>query len=159
MAKPKYIESPERLWELFTQYVEHERKSPLFKREYVGKDGVEVDTPLQVPITFEGFECYLWDLGIINDLGDYSSNKNDKYSEFSTIIIRIRQNCFVQNFKGASVGLFNPNIIAKKLGLIDKTENKNENNNAHSGELVVTVKSSGIPLASKESDVDTTRNK
>ena len=159
MAKPKYIESPERLWELFTQYVEHERKSPLFKREYVGKDGVEVDTPLQVPITFEGFECYLWDLGIINDLGDYSKNDDNRYKDYAPIITRIRQNCFVQNFKGASVGLFNPNIIAKKLGLIDKTENKNENTNTHSGELVVTVKSSGIPLASKESDVDTTRDK
>ena len=92
-------ESPERLWELFTQYVDHERKSPLFKREYVGKDGIEVDTPLQVPITFEGFECYLWDLGIINDLGDYASNKDGRYTNYATIITRIRQNCFVQNFK------------------------------------------------------------
>jgi hypothetical protein len=36
--------------------------------------------------------------------------------------MRIRQNCFVQNFKGASVGLFNANIIAKKLGLIEKSQ-------------------------------------
>lgn len=135
MAKPKYIESPERLWELFTQYVDHERKSPLFKREYVGKDGNEVDTPLQVPITFEGFECYLWDLGIINDLGDYASNKDGRYTNYATIITRIRQNCFVQNFKGASVGLFNPNIIAKKLGLIDKSESKVDSDNKH--EIVV----------------------
>ena len=135
MAKPKYIESPERLWELFTQYVDHERKSPLFKREYVGKDGIEVDTPLQVPITFEGFECYLWDLGIINDLGDYASNKDGRYTNYATIITRIRQNCFVQNFKGASVGLFNPNIIAKKLGLIDKSESKVDSDNKH--EIVV----------------------
>ena len=123
MPKPKKIESPEVLWQHFLDYVEYERKNPLYKREYVGRNGQEVDTPLQVPITFEGFECYLWDLGIISHLSDYSANTNGNYDEYSTIITRIKQNCFVHNFKGASVGVFNHNIIARKLGLIDKQEN------------------------------------
>jgi hypothetical protein len=122
MAKHKYIETPEKLWEYFLEYVEKERNSPMLKREYVGKDGIEVDTPLQVPITFEGFECYLQDQNIIEDLGKYSANTDKAYTEYVTIITRIRQNCFVQNFKGASVGLFNANIIAKKLGLIEKMQ-------------------------------------
>ena len=98
------------------------RSSPLYRRDYVGKDGDERDTPLQVPITFEGFECYLADEGIIQDLGDYSKNDGNRYNDYAPIITRIRKNCFVQNFKGASVGLFNANIIAKKLGLIEKSE-------------------------------------
>lgn len=122
--KQKYIESPEKLWEYFTQFVEHEKNSPMFKVEYVGKEGQMVNTPLQVPITFEGFECWLADNGIINDLGDYSSNKGGAYESYSTIITRIRNNCFSQNFKGAAVGLFNANLIAKKLGLSEKTESK-----------------------------------
>ncbi len=61
---------------------------------------------------------------IINDLGDYAKNKDDRYTEFAPIITRVRRNCFVQNFKGASVGLFNANLIAKKLGLIEKVEQK-----------------------------------
>lgn len=120
MARPqgtKNIPTPEKLWELFCAYVEHERQRPMFKVEYVGKDGNRVDTPLQVPITFEGFQCYLADLDVIQDLGDYSNEKNESYKDFRPIITRIRNNCFVQNFKGASVGLFNANIIAKKLGL------------------------------------------
>lgn len=121
-TKQKYIETPEKLWELFCAYVEHERKSPMFKREYVGKDGEPVDTALQVPIIFEGFECWLADQGIISDLGDYSSNKGGAYDSYSTIITRIRNNCFSQNFKGAAVGLFNANLIAKKLGLADKID-------------------------------------
>ncbi len=127
MARPhgtKYIETPEKMWELFEAYVKHESDSPMYKVEYVGKDGDRVNTPLQVPITFEGFECWLWDNDYIKaGLGDYASNKNESYSDYSTIITRIRQNCFAQNFKGASVGLFNANIIAKKLGLVEKTEN------------------------------------
>ena len=122
MGKHKYIETPEKMWELFQEYVDNERRNPLYKREYVGKDGNEVDTPLQVPITFEGFECYLQDKDIIEHLSDYAANKDDKYKDYSTIITRIRQNCFVQNFKGASVGLFNANLIARKIGLKEQTE-------------------------------------
>jgi len=122
MGKHKYIETPEKLWELFESYVLHEKQNPMYKQEYVGKDGRTELTPLETPITFEGFECYLMDQGIIQDLGHYSNNKDERYSEYVTIITRIRKNCFVHNFRGASVGLFNANIIAKKLGLSEKVE-------------------------------------
>jgi hypothetical protein len=147
---PKYIETPEKLWKLFTDYVEHEKSKPMYKTEYVGKDGNMVLTPLQVPITFEGFECYLGDLNIIQDLGDYSCNRDESYTEFIPVIRRIRNNCFVQNFKGASVGLFNHAIIAKKLGLIDKTQNENNNTNR-----VINIQtiSSDSPLSSNEGDI------
>jgi hypothetical protein len=118
----KYIKTPEIMWDLFCEYVEYERSHPMYKREYVGRDGNPVDTPLETPITFEGFECYLQNKGVINDLGDYSSNRNGAYSEYSTILTRIKNNCFVHNLKGASVGLFNASIIAKKLGLIEKQQ-------------------------------------
>jgi hypothetical protein len=122
MTRPKKIETPEVLWKLFEEYCEHERNSPMYKVEYVGKDGQKVLTPLQVPITFEGFECYLADKGIVQDLGDYSKNDNGRYTDYAPIITRIRKNCFTQNFKGASVGVFNSNLIAKKLGLTEKQE-------------------------------------
>jgi len=122
MPKHKYIETPEKLWDLFEQYVIHEKDNPMFKVEYVGKDGRIEKTPLETPITFEGFECYLEDRGIISHLSNYSANKDDKYIEYLTIITRIKRNCFVHNFRGASVGLFNANLIAKKLGLIDKQQ-------------------------------------
>ena len=122
MAKHKYIESPDKLWELFEAYVLNEKQNPMYKQEYVGKDGRTELTPLETPITFEGFECYLEDKGIINDLGNYSSNLNKAYTEYLPIITRIKRNCFVHNFRGASVGLFNANIIAKKLGLSERSE-------------------------------------
>lgn len=152
MAKHKYIETPDKLWELFCDYISHEKEHPMFKREYVGKDGDPVDTALQVPITFEGFECWLADERVIQDLGDYSSDKQERYKEYATIITRIRKNCFAQNFKGAAVGLFHANLIAKKLGLVDKTENKNENNNINRN-ITVEVIPSEAPIASNESEI------
>jgi hypothetical protein len=127
MAKHKYIESPEQLWELFEDYRKHEKLNPMIKNEYVGKDGNAVETELETPVTFEGFECYLSDKGIIQDLGDYSKNKEQRYTEYAPIITRIQKNCFVHNYKGAAVGLFNANLVARKLGISEKTENKNEN--------------------------------
>lgn len=126
MGKHKYIESPEKLWDYFTEYVLHELQSPMYKIEYVGRMGEEKNTPLQVPITFEGFECWLADKDIIQDLGDYSKDDDNRYTDYAPIITRIRKNCFVQNFKGAAVGLFNPNLIARKLGLVEKASNENK---------------------------------
>jgi hypothetical protein len=118
----KYIESPERLKELFKEYVQHERDNPMYKTEYVGKDGRIEKTPMLTPITFEGFEDYLAEREIINDLGDYSKNKENRYTEYAPIIAYIRNHCFVYNFKGAAVKLFDPNLIARKLGIKDGTD-------------------------------------
>ena len=125
MAKHKYIETPEKLLELFKEYVKHESENPLFRRDYVGKEGTPTDTPLATPITFDGFEIYLFENGIISDLGHYSSNKEERYNEYVPIITYIRKFCFVNNFKGASVKLFDPNLIARKLGLKEQVEQTN----------------------------------
>lgn len=146
----KYISSPEEMWKHFELYVEHEAKSPMYKREYVGKDGNEVDTPLQVPITMEGFECYLADKGILKDLCDYKANRDGKYSDYVDVMRRIASNCFVQNFKGAAVGLWNARIIAMKLGLTEKTSNENTNINRN---ITVEVYNSPVPIANSENDV------
>lgn len=122
----KYL-TPAELWEHFEAYVVKEREAPWIKVEYAGKDGEEKHTPLQVPITFEGFECYLQDKDIISHLSDYSANTDGAYKDYIPVIARIRNNCFVQNFKGASVGAFNASIIAKKLGLIERV-NQNVTN-------------------------------
>jgi hypothetical protein len=125
MARPvgtKNIESPERLWQLFKAYVKHESDNPMYRVDYVGKDGNEKHTPLETPITFMGFECWLADQEIITDLSHYSANTDGAYDDYRTIITRIQNNCFVHNFKGAAVGLFNANLIARKLGISDKQD-------------------------------------
>jgi hypothetical protein len=122
MGRPKNIKTPEILWKLFEDYVKHEAENPMHKVEYVGKEGRVEKTPLETPITFMGFECWLWDNDYINNLSDYQKNKDERYTEFAPIITRITQNCYVHNFKGASVGIFNANIIARKLGLTEKQE-------------------------------------
>jgi hypothetical protein len=90
--------------------------------EYVGKEGKQVKTPLETPVTFDGFEVYLFQKGIISDLGHYSRNKDERYSEYVPIIAYIRKHCYIHNFKGAAVKLFDPNLIARKLGIKDSSD-------------------------------------
>lgn len=127
MTKLKYV-TPEELWNHFADYVEKERTAPWIKIEYAGKDGDQKETPLIVPITFEGFECYLQDKEILSTLCDYSQNRDNAYEDYIPVIARIRNNCFVQNFKGAAVGAFKEGIIGKKLGLAERI-NQNVTNN------------------------------
>jgi hypothetical protein len=122
MGNHKYIETPEKLRELFKEYVQHERDNPMYKIEYVGKDGRVEKTPLLTPITFEGFQDYVSERDIVKDLKDYASDKDGRYSDYAPIIAYIRNHCFVYNFKGAAVKLFDPNLIARKLGIKDGTD-------------------------------------
>jgi len=120
--KQKYIATPEILWQYFLDYVTHEADNPWLKIDYVGQQANKVIIPLATPITFEGFECYLWGLDIIDDLGSYSANRDGRYSSYVPIIKQIRHHCYVQNFRGAAAGAFNANLIARKLGIKDQVD-------------------------------------
>ena len=120
MSTEKSIESPEKLWELFEDFVKHEQEQPWEIQEFVGHTGKEVTKKFQVPILWEAFEVWLADQDVITTLKDYSSNRDGRYKEYVPIVARIRNYIFANNLKGASVGVFQQNIIARKLGLIDK---------------------------------------
>lgn len=128
MARPKgtkYIETPERMWELFEDYKTHVKSNPRTKVEYVGKDGSKVSTPLETPLTIEGFENYVADKGVIQDLGDYFANTNNNYSCYSTICSRIKRKIRQDQIEGGMVGQYNPSITQRLNGLTDKSEVKN----------------------------------
>lgn len=125
-GRPRIFESPEHLWDCFMDYVEKEAENPWLKVDYVGQKGDKVLIPLATPVTFEGFECYLFAEGICSDLGHIASNRNNAYDNFVTIIRQIRGYCFNQNLKGAAVGAFNANLIARKLGIKDQVDSSVE---------------------------------
>lgn len=135
MAKHKYIESPEKLLELFKEYQQYQKDNPIYKQDFVGKDANEVQRQLERPLSWVGFESYLFNMEIIGDLGDYESNKDGRYEEYATIISRIKRFIQTDQFEGATVGIYKENIISRMLGLVDKSENKNDNNNVNSGTM------------------------
>lgn len=122
MGKNKYIESPEKLWELFEAYRNQVKSKPFVKNGFAGKDADEVFFKLEKPLTLEGFENYCEEIGVINGLGDYFSNKDGKYSDYSAICSRIRRNIRQDQIEGGLAGIYNPSITQRLNGLVDKTQ-------------------------------------
>jgi len=122
MGKSKYIETPEKMWELFTLYVKDIKDKPRTKVEYVGKDGERVKTPLERPLTLDGFNNYLADNNIIDGAEHYFTNTNNIYAEYLGVCSRIRRVVRQDQIEGGMVGQYNPSITQRLNGLTDKSE-------------------------------------
>lgn len=146
MGKHKYIETPEKMWELFLEYKKHIKANPIHKNDFAGKDADEVIKKLERPLTMEGFENYVADQEIINDLGDYFSNKDGKYSEYSTICSRIKRAIRQDQIEGGMVGIYNPSITQRLNGLKDQVEESG------SKEVLIKVKYENKLLEAGSSD-------
>jgi hypothetical protein len=122
MGKHKYIETPEKMWELFEQYRVYTKSRPILVQDFVGKDGDEVNRKKERPLTIDGFECWCYDNDIISDLSNYFANSDNKYSEYSTICSRIRKAVRTDQIEGGMSGIYNPSITQRLNGLTDKSE-------------------------------------
>jgi hypothetical protein len=119
MGKHKYIETPEKMWELFIEYKNSVKNNPAKIQDYVGKDAEMVYREKEKPLTLEGFECYLFDKEIISDLSNYFANSDNKYSEYSTICSHIRKVIKNDQIQGGMIGIYNPSITQRLNGLTE----------------------------------------
>lgn len=122
MGKRKYIETPEKLWEYFQEYKKETKSKPFLIKDWVGKDAFNVQREKERPLTIEGLECWLFEKDIIGDLGDYFSNKNEKYTEYSTICHAIKKAVRQDQIEGGMAGMYNPSITQRLNGLVEKTQ-------------------------------------
>jgi hypothetical protein len=77
--------------------------------------GTIIDIPTQRPYTIENLCVYL---GINKDTFSEYSKRDD----FSVVTTHVREIIEANQLEGAIVGAYNPNIIARKLGLTEKTD-------------------------------------
>ena len=121
IGRPLGFETPEILWEECKLYFEECDKSPFIKTEStVGERGDSVKTSEhKIPYTWLGLCVFL----SVCDLDAYK--KREEFSGVIKVLDNIIRN---QKFSGAAAGLFNSNIIARDLGLVEKkqVENKEE---------------------------------
>jgi len=122
MGKPKYIETPEKMWEYFEAYRAEKKSNPILVQDFVGKDGDEVNRKKERPLTLDGFEVWCFENGIINDLSNYFANYDNKYSEYLTICSRIRKAIRTDQIEGGMAGIYNPSITQRLNGLTEKSE-------------------------------------
>ena len=145
MARPKgtkYIETPEKMWELFKDYVSKIRENPIqIVEQKKGNSSVKiivqkgaatpiipssdiVSLPARRPLTMEGFENYVADLNITQSLDQYFTNQGGLYADYMGICSRIKREIRQDQIEGGMVGIYNPSITQRLNGLVEKTENK-----------------------------------
>lgn len=127
MAKKKYIETPDKMWELFESYRKEVKDNPRYVYDFVGRDGTQVMKPLERPLTMEGFSCFCNNK--IGSIHQYFANQDDSYNEYLNICSRIKEEIRQDQIEGGMVGQYNPSITQRLNGLTEKTENKNTNVN------------------------------
>lgn len=114
-GRDKIFESPEVLWEACIEYFEATDKRVWRKKDWVGKDAIEVERESTPPYTLTGLFVFL---DINRKTWDLYRNRED----FIPVIDQVEQIMYTQKFEGAAVGAFNANIISRDLGLKDASE-------------------------------------
>jgi len=107
--------SPEILWQACIEYFEATDARKWTKKDWVGKDAIEVTRETDTPYTLTGLFVFL---DIDRKTWDLYRNRE----EFIPVITRIEQIMFTQKLEGAAVGAFNASIIARDLQLKEVSE-------------------------------------
>ncbi len=118
----KYFETPEKLWEMFLEYVTYTKSSPLLVQDFVGKDGDEVYRKKEKPLVMEGFELYVGEQGGPWELSQYFANREGRYEDFVPVCSRIRAGIRNDQITGGMAGIYNPSITQRLNNLTERTE-------------------------------------
>jgi len=116
MAKHKYIETPEKLMELFESYKASRQPREIQKATAAGVKS-EFHMP---PLTMEGFEVYCYRVGLTVE--HYFRNQNGSYDDYCTICSHIKREIRTDQIEGGMVGQYNPSITQRLNGLTEKTD-------------------------------------
>lgn len=120
MGKHKYIKTPQKLWEMFEAYKKEVKDNPRIKVEYVGKEGVQVKTPIERPLSISGFLS--WSAYKESTIDHYWKNTDNAYAEYRPIVLRIREEIRQEQIDGGMTGFYNSSLTARLNSLSDKQE-------------------------------------
>ena len=116
-GRDKIFSTPDDLWIAATEYFQSVVDNPIIAQDNKGTKNVNTISFIR-PFTIGGLCIYLdCNVGYFND---FEKALPPGEQDFSVIITRIKQIIYTQKFEGASVGIFNHNIIARDLGLTEK---------------------------------------
>lgn len=118
--KSKYIESPEKMWELFEAYKESRKPREIQKATVKGVVS-EFHMP---PLTMEGFDCFVMNYEGIESRGveQYFSNREGRYIAYVDICARIKKEIRNDQIEGGMVGQYNTSITQRLNNLTEKTD-------------------------------------
>lgn len=122
--KPRF-DNPDKLWQCCLEYFEYSTSIPLKEEKLFSYEGdiVRGEVDKVRPFTLGGL-CIFLDISL-ETWQEWRKTRSDLSGVISSTETIIRK----QKFDGATAGLMNANIIARDLGLADKSELQNLDKN------------------------------
>lgn len=125
-GRDKIFATPEDFLASAYEYFEACDENPWFKKEAIKSGdmaGTLIDIPVQKPYSIQGLCIFI---GITErTFLNYETEK--AYKDFFQVFTHVRDIIENNQMEGATVGAYNANIIARKLGLADNVNQKNTN--------------------------------
>lgn len=121
------------LIDLFHQYVKEVDENPIMQEDFVGGAGMRVQRELKRPYTKPGFIVFVKKKTGFNISQYLLENPQHDYSAYADVLTEIKMTIADNQITGGMVGIFNARMSSLLQGLVEKTENKNDN------KVVVTV--------------------
>ena len=136
-GRDKLFATPELLWDAACEYFQWCEDNPLYEMRGFAYQGVvtKENFPKMRAMTMSGLCFYLHCTESYFRV--FKSLLQEKDKDFLTVIHEIEIIIYNQKFQGASADLLNANIIARDLGLTDRSETKVDFN----GEVRINVTS------------------
>ena len=123
--RPKLIESPEKLMQIFEEYKAFTLANPRTKWVLSQKTAEMVAEPLRIPLTNEGFEIFCDNN--YSDVHHYMDNTDGRYSAYRTVCSHIKKEIRNDQITGGMVGQFNPSITQRLNALKEHTDVTSDN--------------------------------
>lgn len=142
MSKHKYVETPDKLLEMWEAYKKQVKDNPRFIN-HLNKFGEIVPVPMECPLTQEGFEVFCRNKYSIT-VGQYFDNPDNRYDEYIAICTHIKAERRNDQITGGMVGQYNASITQRLNGLTDKVQNE------LSGEVTTNIISLGNGIKPNE---------
>lgn len=116
-GKDRTYQTPQDLAKACEEYFEWCESNPLQEEQAFHFQGIITKTTVSKrrPFTIQGLAAFI-------DLSVKGFNYYESLEDFIPITTRIREIIYNQKFEGAASGFFNANIIARDLGLADKSD-------------------------------------
>jgi hypothetical protein len=129
-GRPAKFPTPQTMWDRAVDYFTWaEDDGSLYEQKIVNNGGAaeHMNVKKMRAFTLTGLCSFI---GLDTEtFRRYGTGENGS-GEFKEVVTLIKQVIYEQKFVGAAADLLNPNIIARDLGLFDKTQNTNINFNS-----------------------------
>lgn len=115
----KLFESPDSLWDAACEYFQWVEENPLWETKVGQYQAQLVELPIDKmrAMTIQGLCLFLNTTK--QTLNNYESKEG--YEDYFDVVKKIKSVIYDQKFSGAAAGLLNSNIIARDLGLAEKS--------------------------------------